>query len=84
MHFALESLLQEAQNNLMIFKNGELIYGCCNARSPMADWRELAHHLKPFFFLSNGLGSGPHCMSAVIPQLVQVIKLVLLSSSNKG
>ncbi|XP_045419113.1 inositol-pentakisphosphate 2-kinase isoform X2 [Lemur catta] len=84
MHFALKSLLQEAQNNLKIFKNGELIYGCKDARSPVADWSELAHHLKPFFFPSNGLASGPHCTRAVIRELVHVITRVLLSSSDKG
>lgn len=65
-------------------KNGELIYGCGDARSPVADWRELAHHLKPFFFPSNGLASGPHCTRAVIRELVHVITRVLLSSSDKG
>uniref|UniRef100_A0A4W2G2M0 Inositol-pentakisphosphate 2-kinase n=1 Tax=Bos indicus x Bos taurus TaxID=30522 RepID=A0A4W2G2M0_BOBOX len=84
MYFALKSLLQEAQNNLKIFKNGELIYGCKDARSPMADWSELAHHLKPFFFPSNGLASGPHCTRAVIRELVRVITRVLLSGSDKG
>lgn len=84
MHFALKSLLQEAQNNLKIFKNGELIYGCKDAHSPMADWRELAHHLKPFFFPANGLASGPHCTRAVIRELVRVITRVLLSGSDKG
>ncbi|XP_016870530.1 inositol-pentakisphosphate 2-kinase isoform X1 [Homo sapiens] len=84
MHFALKSLLQEAQNNLKIFKNGELIYGCKDARSPVADWSELAHHLKPFFFPSNGLASGPHCTRAVIRELVHVITRVLLSGSDKG
>ncbi|KAL0606724.1 Inositol-pentakisphosphate 2-kinase [Plecturocebus cupreus] len=84
MHFALKSLLQEAQNNLKIFKNGELIYGCKDARSPVADWNELAHHLKPFFFPSNGLASGPHCTRAVIKELVHVITRALLSSSDKG
>ncbi|XP_027621322.1 inositol-pentakisphosphate 2-kinase [Tupaia chinensis] len=84
MHFALKSLLQEAQNNLKIFKNGELIYGCRDARSPAADWGELAHHLKPFFFPSNGLASGPHCTRAVIRELVRVITRVLLSGSDKG
>ncbi|XP_048200072.1 inositol-pentakisphosphate 2-kinase [Perognathus longimembris pacificus] len=84
MHFALKSLLQEAQNNLRIFKNGELIYGCGDARSPVADWRELAHHLKPFFFPSNGLASGPHCTRAVIRELVHVITRVLLSGSDKS
>ncbi|XP_010834292.1 PREDICTED: inositol-pentakisphosphate 2-kinase isoform X2 [Bison bison bison] len=76
MYFALKSLLQEAQNNLKIFKNGELIYGCKDARSPMADWSELAHHLKPFFFPSNGLASGPHCTRAVIRELVQMLDLL--------
>ncbi|XP_045700875.1 protein bicaudal D homolog 2 isoform X2 [Phyllostomus hastatus] len=77
-------LLQEAQNNLKIFKNGELIYGCKDARSPTADWSELAHHLKPFFFPSNGLASGPHCTRVVIRELVRVITRVLLSGSDKG
>lgn len=84
MHFALKSLLQEAQNNLRIFKNGELIYGCADARSPMADLKALAHHLKPFFFPSNGLASGPQCTRAVIRELVHVITRVLLSTSDKG
>ncbi|KAF6119806.1 hypothetical protein HJG60_010205 [Phyllostomus discolor] len=84
MYFALKSLLQEAQNNLKIFKNGELIYGCKDARSPTADWSELAYHLKPFFFPSNGLASGPHCTRVVIRELVRVITRVLLSGSDKG
>lgn len=65
-------------------KNGELIYGCKDARSPVADWSELAHHLKPFFFPSNGLAGGPHCTGAVIRELVRVITRVLLSGSEKG
>lgn len=67
-----------------LLKNGELIYGCKDARSPPADWGELAHHLKPFFFPSNGLASGPHCTRAVIRELVRVIIRVLLSGSDKG
>lgn len=65
-------------------QNGELIYGCKDARSPAVDWRELAHHLKPFFYPSNGLASGPHCARAVIRELVRVITRVLLSGSDKG
>lgn len=65
-------------------KNGELIYGCTDARSPVADWTELAHHLKPFFFPSNGLAGGSHCTRAVIRDLVHVITRVLLSGSDKG
>ncbi|XP_008577572.1 PREDICTED: inositol-pentakisphosphate 2-kinase [Galeopterus variegatus] len=84
MHFALKSLLQEAQNNLKIFKNGELIYGCGDARSPVADWSELAHHLKPFFFPSNGLAGGPQCARAVVRELVRVVARVLLSGADKG
>ncbi|KAM6214680.1 inositol-pentakisphosphate 2-kinase [Rhynchocyon petersi] len=84
MHFALKSLLQEAQNNLKIFKNGELIYGGKEARDSVADWSELAHHLKPFFFPSNGLASGPHCTRAVIRELVHVLTRVLLSSADQS
>ncbi|XP_007951203.1 inositol-pentakisphosphate 2-kinase [Orycteropus afer afer] len=84
MHFALKSLLQEAQNNLKIFKNGELIYGGKEARDSVADWSELAHHLKPFFFPSNGLASRPHCTRAVIQELVHVLTQVLLSSTDKS
>ncbi|XP_057354420.1 inositol-pentakisphosphate 2-kinase isoform X2 [Manis pentadactyla] len=65
-------------------KNGELIYGCRDVCSPVADWSELAHHLKPFFFPSNGLASGPHCTRAVIRELVRVITRVLLSGSDRG
>lgn len=65
-------------------KNGELIYGSGDAQSPAADLKELAYHLKPFFFPSNGLASGPHCTRAVIRELVHVITRVLLSSSDKG
>ncbi|XP_049752077.1 inositol-pentakisphosphate 2-kinase isoform X4 [Elephas maximus indicus] len=84
MHFALKSLLQEAQNNLKIFKNGELIYGGKEARDSVADWSELAYHLKPFFFPSNGLASGPHCTRAVIRELVHVLTRVLLTSTDKS
>lgn len=67
-----------------LLQNGELIYGCRDSRSPVADWSELAHHLKPFFFPSNGLAGGPHCTRAVIRELVRVITRVLLSGSDKG
>ncbi|XP_036595595.1 inositol-pentakisphosphate 2-kinase [Trichosurus vulpecula] len=83
MHFALRSLLQEAQNNLKIFKNGELIYGCGDRRDSAADWNELAGHLKPFFYPSNGLVGGPHCTRTIIKELIQVITLTLLSSTDK-
>ncbi|XP_010210590.1 PREDICTED: inositol-pentakisphosphate 2-kinase [Tinamus guttatus] len=82
MHFALKSLLQEAQNNLKIFKNGELIYGCKDDQDSVSDWNELARHLKPFFFPSNGLVSGPHCTRTIVKELIHVITMALLSSTE--
>ncbi|NWT13511.1 IPPK kinase, partial [Vireo altiloquus] len=82
MHFALKSLLQEAQNNLKIFKNGELIYGCKDDQDSVSDWNELARHLKPFFFPSNGLVSGPHCTRTIVKELIHVITMALLSSTD--
>ncbi|XP_060621895.2 inositol-pentakisphosphate 2-kinase [Anolis sagrei] len=82
MHFALGSLLQESQNNLKIFKNGELIYGCKDNEDSLSDLNELAHHLKPFFFPANGLVSGPHCTRTVLKELIHVITLALLSSTD--
>ncbi|XP_069499966.1 inositol-pentakisphosphate 2-kinase isoform X2 [Ambystoma mexicanum] len=82
MHFALTSLLQEAQNNLKIFKNGELIYGCRDDHNRLSDLNELSHHLKSFFFPANGLISGPHCTRMVIKELINVISMALLSNTN--
>lgn len=82
MHFALKSLLQEAQNNLKIFKNGELIYGCKDEQDCVCDWNELARHLKPFFFPCNGLASGPQCTRTVVKELIHVITMALLSSTD--
>nr|XP_005987157.1 PREDICTED: inositol-pentakisphosphate 2-kinase [Latimeria chalumnae] len=78
MCFALTSLLQEAQNNLKIFKNGELIYGCKDVHDCLPDLNELAQQLKPFFFPANGL----HCKMTVINELINVITTALLSNSD--
>ncbi|XP_043933348.1 inositol-pentakisphosphate 2-kinase [Protopterus annectens] len=78
MFFALTCLLQDAQNNLKIFKNGELIYGCKDKDSA-PDLNDLAHHLKHFFFPANGLTTGPFFTTAVINELLQVITMALLS-----
>ncbi|XP_078517508.1 inositol-pentakisphosphate 2-kinase [Lissotriton helveticus] len=82
MHFALSNLLQEAQNNLKIFKNGELIYGCRDYHNSLSDLNELSHHLKSFFFPANGLISGPHCTRTVIKELINVITMTLLSTTE--
>ncbi|CAJ0915678.1 unnamed protein product [Ranitomeya imitator] len=79
MHFALMSLLQESQNNLKIFKNGELIYGCRDDQEYLTDLNELARQLKPFFFPANGLVGGSQCTKNVLKELIHVLTSTLLS-----
>ncbi|CAH2312379.1 inositol-pentakisphosphate 2-kinase [Pelobates cultripes] len=81
MHFALMSLLQESQNNLKVFKNGELIYGCRDDQEHQSDLNELAHHLKPFFFPTNGLVNGPQSTMNILKELIQVLTNTLLTTS---
>ncbi|OCT85587.1 inositol-pentakisphosphate 2-kinase isoform X2 [Xenopus laevis] len=82
MHFALMNLLQESQNNLKVFKNGELIYGCRDDQEHFLDLNELAHHLKPFFFPASGLISGPQCPKTVVKELIHMLTSVLLNNST--
>lgn len=63
-------------------QNGELIYGCKEDQDCVSDWNELARHLKPFFFPSNGLVSGPHCTRTIVKELIHVITMTLLSSTD--
>ncbi|KAM5148446.1 inositol-pentakisphosphate 2-kinase [Mantella aurantiaca] len=81
MHFALMNLLQDSQNNLKIFKNGTLIYGCRDDQEYLSDLNELAHHLKPFLFPANGLVGGPQCTKNILKELVHVLTSALLSTS---
>ncbi|POI31710.1 hypothetical protein CIB84_004539, partial [Bambusicola thoracicus] len=67
---------------LFLLQNGELIYGCKDDQECSSDWNELARHLKPFFFPSNGLVSGPHCTRTIVKELIHVITLALLSSTD--
>ncbi|XP_072277347.1 inositol-pentakisphosphate 2-kinase [Pyxicephalus adspersus] len=82
MHFALMSLLQDSQNNLKIFKNGTLIYGCRDDQEYLSDLSQLAHHLKPFFFPANGLVAGTQCTKNILKELIHVLTNVLLSTNS--
>ncbi|KAJ8400895.1 hypothetical protein AAFF_G00392490 [Aldrovandia affinis] len=79
MYIAIKHLLEEPQNNLRIFKKGELIYGC---KDDM-DLNELVQHLKPYF-PTNGLINGHQSSKAVLNELIQVITSALLSSWDSG
>ncbi|KAM4652716.1 inositol-pentakisphosphate 2-kinase [Discoglossus pictus] len=82
MHFAIMNLLQESQNNLKVFKDGELIYGCRDDQENLSDLNELAHHLKPFFFPANGLVSGPQCTKNILKEFIHVLTATLLNNSS--
>ncbi|KAG2470799.1 IPPK kinase, partial [Polypterus senegalus] len=82
MSFALKNLLQEPQNNLKIFKNGTLIYGCKDEKDSLQDLNTLIHHLKPYFYPANGLISGSHGTRTVLNDLIHVITVALLSATD--
>lgn len=65
-----------------LLQNGELIYGCKDNEDALSDLNELACHLKPFFFPSNGLVNGTHCTRTVLKELIHVITMALLSSTD--
>lgn len=64
------------------FQNGTLIYGCRDDREYLSDLNELAYHLKPFFFPSNGLVGGPQCTKNVLKELINVLTSTLLSTGT--
>ncbi|XP_028680114.1 inositol-pentakisphosphate 2-kinase isoform X1 [Erpetoichthys calabaricus] len=82
MSFALKNLLQEPQNNLKIFKNGTLIYGCKDEKDSLQDLNTLIHHLKPYFYPANGLISGSHGTRTVLNELIHVITVALLNATD--
>ncbi|KAG7478122.1 hypothetical protein MATL_G00077090 [Megalops atlanticus] len=84
MYVAIKHLLEEPQNNFKIFKNGVLIYSCKDDADRQQDLNELAQHLKPYFFPTNGLINGHQSSKAVLNELIQVIISALLSSWDSG
>uniref|UniRef100_A0A8C4QVS8 Inositol-pentakisphosphate 2-kinase n=2 Tax=Eptatretus burgeri TaxID=7764 RepID=A0A8C4QVS8_EPTBU len=81
MEFAIRGLLENPQNNLRVFKNGELIFGCRDERACPTDLPALAAHLRPFF------ASGPDEVNEggenVIGMLVAFLVHALLHEPNE-
>ncbi|XP_018593033.1 inositol-pentakisphosphate 2-kinase-like [Scleropages formosus] len=84
MFLAIKHLLEEAQNNLKIFKNGELIFGCKDDVDQKQDLNELAQHLWPYFSPTVPLIQGRPHRKAVLHNLTQVVTMALLSSGEPG
>ncbi|XP_070559550.1 inositol-pentakisphosphate 2-kinase-like isoform X2 [Ptychodera flava] len=81
MFYALTALLSNPQNNLRIFKDGSLLYGCCNKQPPCKDdCIRLINRLKPHFGNSDDVDETIATSSAV-QALKDVIIAVLLSTS---
>lgn len=84
MFVAIKHLLEEPQNNLKIFKGGELIYSCKDDAKQQPDLTELVQHLWPYFHHSNGLYNGHQSSKAVFNELIQVICGALLGSGDSS
>ncbi|XP_026996597.2 inositol-pentakisphosphate 2-kinase [Tachysurus fulvidraco] len=80
MYIAIKNLLEEPQNNLKIFKGGELIYSCKDDAKQQPDLNELVQHLWPYFHHSNGHQSS----KTVLSEFIQVICSALLSTGDSN
>lgn len=84
MFVAIKHLLEEPQNNLKIFKGGELIYSCKDDAKQQPDLNELVQHLWPYLHHSNGLYNGHQSSKAVFNEFIQVICGALLGSGDSS
>ncbi|XP_062843228.1 inositol-pentakisphosphate 2-kinase [Trichomycterus rosablanca] len=84
MYLAIKHLLEEPQNNLKIFKGGELMYSCKDDAKQQPDLNELVQHLWPYFHHSNGLYTAHQSGRAVLSEFIQVICGALLSTGDSG
>lgn len=80
MYVAIKNLLEEPQNNLKIFKGGELIYSCKDDAKQQPDLNELVQHLWPYFHHGNS-----HQFSrTVLSEFIQLICSALLSTGDSN
>ncbi|XP_066528632.1 inositol-pentakisphosphate 2-kinase [Hoplias malabaricus] len=82
MYVAIKHLVEEPQNNLKIFKGGELIYSCKDDAKQQPDLNELIQHLWPYFHHSNGLYNSHQSSKAIFNEFIQVICSALLSGDS--
>uniref|UniRef100_A0A672NKF8 Inositol-pentakisphosphate 2-kinase n=1 Tax=Sinocyclocheilus grahami TaxID=75366 RepID=A0A672NKF8_SINGR len=84
MYVALKNLLEEPQNNLKIFKGGELIFSCKDDAKQQPELNDLIQHLRPYFPHSNSLYNGHQPGKAVLNEFIQVICSALLSGGDSN
>uniref|UniRef100_A0A8C1RJ13 Inositol-pentakisphosphate 2-kinase n=1 Tax=Cyprinus carpio TaxID=7962 RepID=A0A8C1RJ13_CYPCA len=84
MYVALKNLLEEPQNNLKIFKGGELIFSCKDDAKQQPELNDLIQHLRPYFSHSNGLYNGHQPGKAILNEFIQVICSALLSGGDSN
>ncbi|XP_048872903.1 inositol-pentakisphosphate 2-kinase-like [Brienomyrus brachyistius] len=82
MHLAIRNLLDEPQNNLKIFRDGELIYGGMDDADQQHDLNKLTQQLRSYFFPTNMLIQDPPSNKAVLNKLSQVIITALLTGRD--
>ncbi|XP_063071151.1 inositol-pentakisphosphate 2-kinase [Engraulis encrasicolus] len=88
MYIAIKHLLEEPQNNLKIFKGGELIFSCKDSGEQQPDLSSLVQQLRPYFtphHASSGLYHRTHLApKTVLHEFIQVVVSALLSSWGCG